>query len=137
MKERSREKEEWLQPSLRGERGARGGWRRRRTLECAGAKAVRSGIIYGATCKVRKITPASDGFRGDNAGLCHADPSARTPCGSAGQGADDVYEFFSRITYFARFPRRIISTACKDYLLYCPQSEILRINRMFIRNKNV
>lgn len=137
MKERSREKEEKLRGGGGGERGAHGGWRRRRLLECAGAKAVRSGIIYGATCKVRKITPASVGFAETT--LVYAmDPSGRTPYGSAAQRAGDVYEFFCRITYFARFLRRIISTACKaDYLLYCPQSEILRINRMFIHSENI
>lgn len=113
----------------RGGRGAHGGWGRRRLArvrECA--KAVRSGIIYGATCKVRKITPASAGFA-ETTLVYATDPSGRTPCGSAGRRADDVYEFFSRITYFPRFPQRIISTARKNYLLYCPQSEILRMNK--------
>jgi len=72
------------------------------------ARRPRSGIIYGATCKVRKITLASAGFAGSTT-LVYA----TGPCGSAGQRADDVYEFFSRVTYFARSPRRIISTACK------------------------
>lgn len=103
MEERSRKEEEKLYPRLRGggRGGAHGGRRRRRLLECA--KAARSGIIYGATCKVRKITPASAGFA-ETTLVYATDPGGRTPCGSWGQRADDVYEFFSRVTYFTRSP---------------------------------
>jgi len=104
-------------------------------LECADAKAARSGIIYGATCKVRKITLASAGFAETT--LVYAmDPSDRTPCGSTGQKADDVYEFFSRVMYFARSPRRIISTACEKTIFFIVLSQRFYVQTKFMQIKN-
>lgn len=55
------------------EEHTRGGWRKTEIARVCG----RSGIIYGATCKVRKITPASAGFA-ETTLVYATDPSGRT-----------------------------------------------------------
>lgn len=118
---------------------AHGGWRRRRLLECAGAKATRSGIIYGATCKVRKITPASAGFA-ETTLVYATDPSGRTQHRAVPRAREKgrclrVFQPGYVLRSFSTTNN--LSGVRKDYLLYRSPSEISRANRMFVHSKNI